>query len=124
MIMAQTRMAVRHHQTSRRLPRRRREPAAEKRATKSRNRTRKHAEGWVIFKMSKRFNFSVLPAQARNLRRQGLSVSQIAGRLAADEQAVRRWIGTSARTRRADNRSKAPGLDAASLMFLHVACFG
>src|SRR5438132_14391061 len=63
MIMAQTRMAVRHHQTSRRLPRRRREPAAEKRAPKSRNRTRKHAGGWVIFKMSKRVNFSVLPAE-------------------------------------------------------------
>jgi transposase-like protein len=44
--------------------------------------------------------------QARNLSRQGLSIRQIAGRLAADKQAVRRWIETSARTRRADNRGK------------------
>jgi hypothetical protein len=37
--------------------------------------------------------------QARDLRRQGLSVRQIAGRLTADEQAVRRWIKASAQTR-------------------------
>jgi hypothetical protein len=43
--------------------------------------------------------------QARNLRRQGLSVRQIAGRLAADEQAVRRWIGMGARTRRAGGKA-------------------
>jgi hypothetical protein len=35
--------------------------------------------------------------QARSLRRQGLSVRQIADRLAADEQAVRSWIGASAK---------------------------
>jgi hypothetical protein len=36
--------------------------------------------------------------EARSLRRQGLSVKQIAKRLTADQQAVRDWIGTSART--------------------------
>ena len=41
--------------------------------------------------------------QARDLRRQGLSVRQIAGRLTADEQAVRRWIKASAQTRQAGN---------------------
>jgi hypothetical protein len=45
--------------------------------------------------------------QARNLRRQGLSVRQIAGRLKADEQAVRRWIKKSAQTRRAGTHGKA-----------------
>jgi hypothetical protein len=45
--------------------------------------------------------------QARNLRRQGLSIAQIADRLTADEQAVRRWIKTSARTRRAGTHGKA-----------------
>jgi hypothetical protein len=44
--------------------------------------------------------------QARNLRRQGLSVRQIAGRLTADEQAVRRWTKTSAQTRRAGIHGK------------------
>jgi transposase-like protein len=44
--------------------------------------------------------------QARDLRRQGLSVNQIARRLTADEQAVRRWIKTSARTRRAGTHGK------------------
>jgi transposase len=46
--------------------------------------------------------------QARGLRQEGLSVKQIADRLAADEQAVRSWIGVSARTRRAGTRGK-PG---------------
>ncbi len=45
--------------------------------------------------------------QARSLRRQGLSIKQIAERLAADEQAVRSWIGTSARTSGPGTRRKA-----------------
>jgi hypothetical protein len=45
--------------------------------------------------------------QARDLRRQGLSVRQIADRLSADEQAVRRWIKTSAQTGRAGTHGKA-----------------
>jgi len=43
--------------------------------------------------------------QARDLRRQGLSVRQIAGRLTADEQAVRRWIKASAQTRQAGTQT-------------------
>ena len=45
--------------------------------------------------------------QARDLRRQGLSVRQIADRLGADAQAVRSWIGTSERNRGASTHGKA-----------------
>jgi predicted transcriptional regulator len=38
--------------------------------------------------------------QARDLRRHGLSVRQIADRLGADAPAVRSWIGTNTRSAR------------------------